>query len=323
MKHHRKLLRTVPSVLVILLTACGGGSGSEVAFIPPPPPPPGTPTPPPSGGTFSWDYAVPVAGARMGVTVNLATGATTGASILGAASYDQIRVQENRGEYAVWSGHSKWDYDIPIFATADRGAKPTSGDETNNFDYYRYDSGGQSFELQLLRKSATNSRIQLSYLTYGLYSEAGGPQTARQFNTGVFVLGQETAAASMPRTGTGSYSGIVDGYASVGGSGYRLLGSTGTLSANFASGTIATTLSLQGNSDFLTGTLGSVHPFGTLDGGGTIASGTSHYSGNLSGFGMSGQFAGGFFGPTANETGYSFSASGGSDVITGVFVGKH
>ena len=320
MGHHRKLWGALSSVLAVLLTACGGGGGSEVASTPPPP---GTPTPPPSSGSFSWDYAVPVAGARMGTTINLGTGATSGASILGPASYDQIRVQENAGEYAIWSGHSKWDYDIPIFVSADRGAKPRSGDETNNFDYYRFGSADQSFELQLLKRSANNSRIQLSYLTYGLYSEAGGPQTARQFDTGVFQLGQETVATSMPRTGTGSYSGIVDGYASVGGAGYRLLGSTGTLSANFASGTIATTLSLQGNSDFLNGTLGSVRQFGTLDGLGMIASGTSHYSGTLAGLGLSGQFAGGFFGPTADETGYSFSASGGGDVMTGVFVGKH
>jgi hypothetical protein len=320
MGHHRKLWRALPSVLAIVLTACGGGGGSEVASTPPPP---GTPTPPPSSGSFSWDYAVPVAGARMGVTINLGTGATTGASILGPASYDQIRVQENGGEYAIWSGHSKWDDNIPIFVTADRGAKPRSGDETNNFDYYRFDSSGLGDELQLLKRSASNSRIQLSYLTYGLYSEASGAETARHFSTGVFVIGQETATASMPRTGTGSYSGIVDGYASVGGAGYRLLGSTGTLSANFANGTIATTLVLQGNSDFLNGTLGSVRPFGTLDGLGMFASGTSHYSGTLTGLGMSGQFAGGFFGPTANETGYSFSASGGGDVMTGVFVGKH
>jgi hypothetical protein len=37
---------------------------------------------------------------------------------------------------------------------------------------------------------------------------------------------------------------------------------------------------------------------------------------------MNGQFAGGFFGPAASETGYSFSASGGTGAIAGVFVGK-
>ena len=315
---------TVSSLaLAFTLTACGGGSDG-VAMLPAPPQ---TATPTPSAspaGTFSWDYAVPVAGARLGLTMNLVTGATTGASILGAARRGEIMVQNNQGQYAIWSGHSKWDYDFPIFTNQTLGAKPTGGDETNNFAYYRfdYDAGSRSAELQLLKNSVTNSRIQLSYLTYGLYSDAGGPQAARQFDTGVFVIGQETSAASMPRTGSGTYSGIVDGYASVGGAGYRLLGSSGTVSADFVSGTIATTLSLRGNSDFLTGTLGSFQQLGTLAGTGTIASGTSNYSGSLTGFGMNGQFAGGFFGPAANETGYSFSASGGTGAIAGVFVGK-
>jgi hypothetical protein len=312
-----------PFALAFSLAACGGGG---IAMLPPPPQTPTpTPTPTPSAapaGTFSWDFGVPVAGARLGMTANLVTGATS-ASIL-EVGQGVIRVQDNGGEYAIWSGHSKWGYDFPIFTKNTLGAKPTSGDETNNFAYYRFDSdeGSQSEELQLLKKGPTNSRIQLNYLTYGLYSGGSGPQTARQLNIGVFVMGQETAAANMPRTGSGSYSGIVDGYASMGGTGYRLLGSTGTLSANFASGAIATTLSLQGNSDFLTGTLGSVRNFGTLTGAGTIAGGTSTYSGTLSGFGMSGQFAGGFFGPVANETGYGFSAVGGPDTIAGVFVGK-
>ena len=309
-------------VLALSLSACGGGGG--IAALPPAPQTP-TPTPTPSvapANTFSWDYAAPVAGARLGLTINLATGATTGVGLLEGATRDAFRVQENGNQYAIWAGHSKWDEDIPIFTHETLGAKPTSGDEASNFDHYHFDWDGHSEDLQLLKKSATNSRIQLSYLTYGLYSSTFGAQDARQSNIGVFVIGQETAAANVPRTGSGNYSGIVDGYASIGGTGYRLLGSTGTLSASFASGTIATTLSLRGNSDFLTGTLGSVQNFGTLNGTGTIAGGTSNYSGALTGLGMNGQFAGGFFGPVANETGYSFSATGNVDTIAGVFVGK-
>jgi hypothetical protein len=308
--------------LAFSMSACGGEGGGGIAMLPPAPQ---TATPTPSAAparTFSWDLGAPATGARLGLTINLASGATSNVAILGAAAHDALRVQENQGEYAIWSGHSKWDDDIPIFTLDTLGAKPTNGDEASNFDHFHFDWDGNSEDLQLLKKSSTNSRIHLSYLTYGLYSGSWGPQSARQFNIGVFVIGQETAATSMPRTGSGNYSGIVDGYASVGGMGYRLLGSTGTLTASFASGTIATTLSLRGNSDFLTGTLGSVQNFGTLNGTGTIAGGTSSYSGTLTGLGMNGQFAGGFYGPVANETGYAFSASGGSDTIAGVFVGK-
>jgi hypothetical protein len=307
--------------LAFNLAACGGEGGGGIAMLPPAPQTP-TPTPSPAAPlhTFSWDYGAPVAGARLGLTINLATGATSDVALLGPAAQGVIRVQENQGEYAVWSGHSKWDDNIPIFTLADLGAKPTSGDEASNFDHYHSDD---SEDLQLLKKSLANSRIQLTYLGYGLYSGTSGPQTARQFNIGVFVIGQDTGAANMPHTGSANYSGIVDGYASIGGTAYRLLGSTGTLSASFASGTIAATLSLRGNSDFLTGTLGTLQNFGTLNGTGTVAAGSSGYSGTLTGFGMNGQFAGGFFGPVANETGYGFSASGGTGTITGVFVGKH
>jgi len=263
----------------------------------------------------------------MWLTTNLDTGATSGATIPSEPSNNDILVQENAGDYAIWSGHSVWGYDFPIFQTSDLGAHATSGDETGNYGYYRfeYDWGDgitHLAELQLLKSSPTNSRIQLSYLTYGIYSDSAGPPSARNFDTGVFALGQETAAGDMPRTGTGAYSGIVDGYASVGGTGYRLLGSTGTLSADFASGAISTSLILRGNTDFLTGTLGSNRNFGTLTGTGGIASSTNEYSGGLAGFGMDGSFAGRFFGPAANEAGFGFGAVGRGDTITGVFVGK-
>ena len=258
--------------------------------------------------------------------VNVDTGAVLGSDIPALPANDEIYVQENAGEYAIWAGHSPWDYDFPIFQSGDLGDHATSGDEEANFDYFRfvYDSGFEMHlaELQLLNDSPTNSRIQLTYLTYGIYSDSAGEQTARQYTSGMFLLGQETTAANMPRTGSGSYSGIVDGYASFGGTAYRLLGSTGSLTANFATGGITTSLALSGNSDFLTGTSGTFRTFGTLTGTGAISSGTNEYSGDLAGFGMIGAFAGQFFGPAANETGFAFGAVGGADTIAGVFVGK-
>jgi hypothetical protein len=317
------------ALIAVSLAACGGGGGSRSrgpSVNPPPPPPPPPPPATETPGTFSADFAVPVTGVRMTGTIDLETGAISGADIPALPANDEILVQENAGEYAIWSGHSVWDYDFPIFQSGDLGRHPTTGDEESNFDYFRYEyddsSGTHLAELQLLNDSPSNSRIQLTYLTYGIYFDAAGPQSARSFNTGVFLLGQETTAANMPRTGSGTYSGIVDGYASFGGTGYRLLGSTGTLTANFATGGISTSLFLSGNSDFLTGTSGAFRTFGTLSGTGAITSGTNEYSGDLSGFGMIGAFAGQFFGPAANETGYAFGAVGGGDTIAGVFVGK-
>jgi hypothetical protein len=305
--------------LAISLGACGGGGGGGggIGFIPPPGSNPPSGDPPPH--TFSATYADQVFGGRFTATIDTGTGAATNLDIPGLSQYGEILVQKNVNEYAIWAGNSVWDYDFPIFSDSTLGADPTSGDETGNFDYYRFDSA----QLQLLKPGPANTRIQLTYLTYGVYSNASGPDTARVFSTAVFALGQETAPASMPTSGTGSYSGIVDGHGSVGGTAYRLLGSTGTLSANFATGAITTSLLLQGNTDFLTGTLGTTQAFGTLTGSGTIGSGTSRYVGSLTGFGMTGEFDGGFFGPAANETGYGFYAyTSGGNLINGVFVGK-
>jgi len=321
MAHLGKHLAACSITMAMMLAGCGGGGGGGPGFIPSPGPDPLPAEAPPH--TFSSIYAVPVYGTLFSITINTESGAATDLESFGLAEYGDLSVQNNVNEYALWTYQPAWSDDVPIFLDSSLGANPTGGDEADNFDYYRFVAGTHSAQLQLLTPGPANSRVQLTYLTYGVYSDASGPSTARRFETGVFALGQETANANMPTSGTGSYSGIVDGHATVGGTGYRLLGSTGTLSANFATGAIATSLSMQGNTDFLTGTLGTTQPFGTLTGSGTISGTTSHYTGSLAGFGMTGEFAGGFFGPAANETGYSFYAyTGAGDLINGVFVGK-
>jgi hypothetical protein len=126
----------------------------------------------------------------------------------------------------------------------------------------------------------------------------------------------------MPRTGSATYQGVVDGVGFDGAAGLQqgLRGSSGSLTANFATGSVSTSLSLRAP-DFT----------GALSGSGTIGAGTSHFDGSLTGtlngVGATGSFLGGFYGPNAAETGHVFNAWTGSPSNPGIgavgaFVGK-
>ena len=196
--------------------------------------------------------------------------------------------------------------------------------EDSNDDFVVYDiyRGDEDFDTLTLLRPGTNGVINLTYVTYGYWQSR--PDSTRSDFT-YFVGGVQTPVAEMPLTGSASYSGVADGLALVGGQAYALFGSTGTLAADFGTGTVSTSLTLRGNpnigEDFAPYVPGTV-ALGTLTGTGTIGAGSNKYSGTLSGAGMSGGLDGAFFGPGAAETGYSFQVQGGNDRAIGVFVGK-
>jgi hypothetical protein len=196
----------------------------------------------------------------------------------------------------------------------------SSGLEAENFIYLskpntvRGDRVSYPSALIILKNSPSNSMLVLNYLTYNLWIASGFQ---------AFLTGTETIAGDAPRTGSATYRGIVDGQ----GTG-RLLGSTGSLTADFAAGTVTTSLSLQTARDFDGNPATPLN--GSLTGIGAIGAGTSHFGGDLkgtlNGAEAKGTFLGGFYGPKAAEAGYAFSAStadpNSSYAVFGVFVGK-
>jgi hypothetical protein len=255
-------------------------------------------------------------------TINLNTGDTSGIAVAQPSGFGPITVTYNSAanSYTISDGTVS-----RVFSSANSTGMTTSGDDNASFVYFRQLSGAgnaDSDDLTILRTGSANPRIQLTYTTYGLWLSGTGPDASRGFAARVFVAGQATPAGAVPTTGSATYTGIVDGYVSAEGTGYRLLGSTGTLTANFATGGINTSLALRGNSDVDTGRLGENETFGTVTGTGSIGAGTNQYTGTLSGLGASGRFNGSFFGPAGSETGYSFSLSGDGNTAAGVFVGK-
>jgi hypothetical protein len=158
---------------------------------------------------------------------------------------------------------------------------------------------------------APGGSVPLSYTVIGTWStkeeeELGtviiGAST-KLATVRIAVGGSPTFSSDMPKTGTANYTMGVGGSAISSGDSYNLSGSSsGTFSANFATGGITTTLTLAGQPAFS----GSQINLGTFNGTGTIASGGPGYSGTLSGNGATGVFSGAFFGPQALETGFAY-----------------
>jgi hypothetical protein len=141
----------------------------------------------------------------------------------------------------------------------------------------------------------------------------------------VMVNGFETPPADMPRSGSATYDTVVDGSAISQGKIFTLHDSptgpsTATFGANFAAGTVSTTIAFQGREP---GSNGPATVFGNASGTGNITSNGSAFSGILSGVGLTtGSFTGGFFGPQAAEMGYAFFFDGGGYTAVGTVLGK-
>lgn len=118
---------------------------------------------------------------------------------------------------------------------------------------------------------------------------------------------------SSPGSGSGGVTTIVDATPYPPGmepvtTTYSLSGnSSGTFSANFASGAINTTLTLAGT---VAGSAAAPVNFGTFTGTGTLTSGGPGYTGTLTGTPADGIFSGAFFGPQALETAFGYFLSG-------------
>jgi hypothetical protein len=192
------------------------------------------------------------------------------------------------------------------------------------FAQYSREEDGTAKLLTLLLPGEQNQLITLSYLTYGYWAQA--PASGSELQSGeivFFVGGHRTLPENMPRSGTGTYTGIVDGLALRGGEWYRLLGSTGTLSADFGAGSITSRLVLVGSQ-----AAGQIIDLGSIDYTGTISASANAFSGLYQGgtgdftAAHEGSLTGAFFGPAANEAGFIFDVTGEAASARGVFVGK-
>ena len=305
------------SLLALGLMLAGCGDGGGVASTPAPPPAP------------TYTKIVDMTGNRTfqtaGVTYNTSpTGFSNGASNTHGSGVT-VAYMANSDSYTVTA---------PGGATQTFGPAElqTPGIPTPDSLQYVKVNGTTRDHLTLIVPSTTGG-VPLSYTVVG-----GWGTTDTSNNTGTFriaVGGAPTVASDMPKTGTASYTIGVLGTAVVaqagplGGIGYppyNLGGdSTGTFSADFGRGTIATQLNLTGRL-VLTGPGQPVATnFGTYAGSGSLASGgpgfSGTFSGTFNGAPSTGVFSGLFLGPQAVEVGYGYMLSGTGFSAVGAVVG--
>jgi hypothetical protein len=147
-----------------------------------------------------------------------------------------------------------------------------------------------------------------SYIRTSYTPTAGGAAVPGRLAYGVF--GYPTVFADLPASGTVTYTAKLSGRilrAMATGPGLEnKLSGTVTVTVNFSTGIVDTTLTVN-----QIGAGGATTPLGVFSGTGAIAGGQTQFTGS---FGptspISGTFAGAFFGSQGAEIGISFAASG-------------
>ena len=305
-----KLRVIAASVVALSVTACGG-SGTPVASAPPPPPA-GTPNPPPvqvSVPTFPPASELPTfyttAHAGIGADVeieqspdgSLEVVALKKVTYISDASYGnfEYRGPDNYAvEFAGFGG--------PVFSPSDRI------ESRNGFDRFQTIYYDQLFSsLDLAQK---NTGVELTYSSFGNEIEYWDPNYGASII--FFAVGSGTPQEGMPKTGAGEYDGIADGLWVDGSVTRRLYGSPATLKANFATGQLSSTLELRGHDDPFGDFLSTpITQLGTFTGTATISGGSFFHNGKYAAnAGYEGTWVGRFFGPYAEEVGWSFVLNG-------------
>ena len=198
---------------------------------------------------------------------------------------------------------------------------PTASDAT--VSVYNQASGNRTDQLVLFNPGASNPKMALSYVSYGIWQQV----TDNGATLGVaqqYLLYGIRQAADAPSTGSASYTTLVDGlWANP--DGVYSLGGTSSFTADFAAKTVATTLDLIGKhvSTEAEKSLGRFSGSGTIAAlGGGFAGSFSHQGTDADGNVYSGGFDGAFFGPQGQEMGYTFSLTGAGGAAVGAVVGK-
>ncbi|NBC35080.1 hypothetical protein GTZ99_00740 [Novosphingobium sp. FSY-8] len=272
----------------VWLAGCGGDGGVNST------PAATAPFPVKSGVSYAG------ATATMGYNGTLASGvsgssATVTPAVSAQASATTLAYNATSDTYTVQAGGAS-----ASFAPASKTA--ASGYAAN------YVSGGDSLSLygNAVAGTTGTAPVTLTYASFALWThtDAATNQTTLTY----YAYGQPTATNSMPVSGSASYDTTVSAYMLqsnyVPTSGTALTG-TASFTANFANGTIATSLSLQPQGGAIAGSAGVYGGTGTISGStfaGTFTTGTNAF--------VSGTFNGGFFGPSAAEMAYAFAIRG-------------
>ena len=291
------------SALSLCLAACGGGGGGGGGMGSTPPPAP-APTPTPAPAPF-FPKVFP------------AVTASTDFAALGYESYTGVGGEaphQLRDGIAVRYDASAQAYIIDL-PSAPPGRFQATSEDSSQWRGYLLDQPMVSPSVDI-RKPIDG----FTYTTLGDYFQYEWAPV--DFFNGVFAFGQATPSGGVPTSGAATYSALLAGKAVD--SGWDI-GGTATLSFNFASGTLAGSLSpilMAGSNTTALGQYDFVNTIYSV--GGTTFSGGLKHSTN----GLLGSFNGQFTGPQAQElmarwlAQYADPASGQPKEMFGVLIGK-
>lgn len=197
--------------------------------------------------------------------------------------------------------------------------------------WYCYSSGcgqtadrGVEVDVSLTDPSATGN---LSWTTYGFWQSYGFNDSATT-TIAAFVTGYRTPTASVPTTGTATYSGSVGGRVMFANDdsrhnvGIHWLTGSASMQANFGSGAITGSLT---NMSTGAGPWNSVSLLGAISGGnftGTTAATSAPVNEAALSGSATGTFAGMFFGPGAQELGAVWTLYDGAKSAIGTIGAK-
>lgn len=217
------------------------------------------------------------------------------------------------GNYARATSAVVYDPATDTYTVRDTGSLTTTStfgpsdisSTSGNFTIYSKNGGTETF--RLLNKSA----VGLTYVDYGEWKRSSTTSGTTSVNDTYLVFGNKTPRAAVPRTGSASYTTMYDGNL-VDKNGEHALGGTGSMTANWGTGSLNYTATITGA------------PAGTLNfaGNGSINFRSAGFTTTTTSGGYSFAQYGNFYGPAANEVGGLFRLWNRTSAGQGAFVGN-
>ncbi|MDO9487046.1 MAG: transferrin-binding protein-like solute binding protein [Sphingomonadaceae bacterium] len=280
---------------------------------PAPAPPTGTPAPAPANTSFNdrlVSQTFTVDGAASQATLDAAGGNVTFGRSAGttvSVSYDAAR-----NSYSVSAGGVSQTF----------GASDIQSTASNETIYRKID--GPARDALTLTSAREAGQAAPQFVRIGQFQRNLTVEGHHEALFGAFTYGFATPAAAVPRTGVVSFDTYTTGTATTRGFEVATFEGSGQLDVDLAAGIFYTQMN--------TLETGSSPGSGVVGGGieviatGRLASGDGSFTGNVIYGGrtsrLAGTLAGRFYGPTAEELGASFSATGmGDTTVTGAFIG--
>jgi hypothetical protein len=226
------------------------------------------------------------------------------------------------GNYARATSKVVYDSAAGTYVVRDTGSLTTTAtfgpsnlvSSSGNFSTY----GTATNSFRRLNQSPSNTLIALTYVDYGQWRRTSTASGTTSVNDTYLVWGSRTPSANIPRTGSASYSTIVDG-TFVNKDGAYAVNGSGSLTATFDTASIAYSATATGTKEIGPGSIA----FGTMTGTGSIsfAAGMFRGTGTADTQGYKMDVVGNFYGPAAQEIGGLFRITGNSGQGQGAIVG--